>query len=380
MVVSDNAANIKAAVQTELGWKHFGCFAHSINLVVNDGLKGEDISQIINKVKYIVGHFKRSHSATQKLLTYQQNQGTGVPLKLLQDVATRWNSTFYMLERFIALEDTVKATMALTNMDPTSHLTTDEWVAIKQILQVLKPFEKVTKTVSGEGYLTASLVIPLANGLISVYKGFVDKPVAESEIIRNMLRRINKSLDERFGKLENSNTLSMATFLDPRFKSLAFKDKRYFDITKKNVISLVAEKIAQSKQSVSEDEPMSSACDDPTGSEDEIWADFDKEASECQPIGSAVSKAIIEVQRYLDCDRLDRKQDPLKWWKEHKYMLPHLALVAQERQSAIATSVPCEREFSKAGLILTDRRSRLSSTKTKMLLFLNSNRKVATLL
>ncbi|CAH1107415.1 unnamed protein product [Psylliodes chrysocephalus] len=36
LTVSDNAANIKRAVTKELGWKHFGCFAHSLNLVVSD--------------------------------------------------------------------------------------------------------------------------------------------------------------------------------------------------------------------------------------------------------------------------------------------------------------------------------------------------------
>lgn len=107
-----------------------------------------------------------------------------------------------------------------------------------------------------------------------------------------------------------------------------------------------------------------------------IWADFDKIASQYQPRGTATSKAITEVQRFLDCEKISRKDDPLKWWKENKHIFPHLALVAQERLSAIATSVPCERLFSKAGLMISDRRSRLSSKKTKMLLFLNSNSKL----
>lgn len=36
-----------------------------------------------------------------------------------------------------------------------------------------------------------------------------------------------------------------------------------------------------------------------------------------------------------------------------------------------ATSVPCERIFSSAGLVLSDRRCRLKSEKVNMLLFLH---------
>lgn len=73
MTVSDNAANIKAAINL-LRWKQYGCFARSINLAVSsDQLKDEDIS-FIAQVKCIVGYFKRSHIATAKLIGYQKNQ------------------------------------------------------------------------------------------------------------------------------------------------------------------------------------------------------------------------------------------------------------------------------------------------------------------
>lgn len=51
LVVSDNASNIKNAIHT-LHLRHLGCFAHTINLVVEESLKCE--SDLINKVKTIV--------------------------------------------------------------------------------------------------------------------------------------------------------------------------------------------------------------------------------------------------------------------------------------------------------------------------------------
>lgn len=37
--ISDNAANIKKAISTDLKWRHFGCYAHTLNLIVDDALK-----------------------------------------------------------------------------------------------------------------------------------------------------------------------------------------------------------------------------------------------------------------------------------------------------------------------------------------------------
>lgn len=379
MVVSDNAANIKAAINS-LRWKHYGCFAHTVNLVVSDGLKDEEVINLIARVKYIVGHFKRSHVATAKLIAYQQNQGTKTPLKLLQDVSTRWNSTFYMLERLIVLEESVKATMSIINMELKHHLTMEEWIIVKQLAQILKPFESVTKNISGEEYLTASMVIPLVNGLNSALTKFENRPFADC--VKRILERLKKSLTERLGNSENSNTLSIATFLDPRFKEIPFKDKKNAEIAKKNIISLVAEKFSAelvSRNASGRSESLSTSIEakNDNKDDDDIWEDFEKEAETYQPVGvgTSTTKAILEVQRFLDFERLPRNQDALKWWRENKYLFPHLTSVAQERLSVCVTSVPCERQFSKAGQILTDRRSRLSSKKAKMLLFLNSNLK-----
>ncbi|XP_072400230.1 zinc finger BED domain-containing protein 4-like [Diabrotica undecimpunctata] len=100
IAISDNAANIKKAIREELKWPHFGCYAYTINLIVKDGL--EEAEPTINKVRLLVAHFKRSTLAMLKLNEIQ-NQSGKEPLKLLQDVPTRWNSTFYMLERILQM-------------------------------------------------------------------------------------------------------------------------------------------------------------------------------------------------------------------------------------------------------------------------------------
>ena len=55
---------------------------------------------------------KEASKSNEKLISYQRNADT-VPLKLVKDVETKWNSNLYMLQRFILLVEAIKSTMAL---------------------------------------------------------------------------------------------------------------------------------------------------------------------------------------------------------------------------------------------------------------------------
>lgn len=66
LVVSDNVSNIKNAVEIKLRWKGFGYFAHTVNLILKNALAIENIQPEIEKVKIIVGHFKKSINLNQK--------------------------------------------------------------------------------------------------------------------------------------------------------------------------------------------------------------------------------------------------------------------------------------------------------------------------
>lgn len=66
------------------------------------------------------------------------------------------------------------------------------------------------------------------------------------------------------------------------------------------------------------------------------------------------------------------EQNPLLYWAENGKKFLRLRLLALDYLVILATSVPSERLFSKAGLILTDQRSSLKSKHLEKLLFLNS--------
>lgn len=99
-VVTDNAANIVAAVCLN-GWKHIPCFAHTLNLVVQNSVSADPVlSSIQTKCRNIVTYFHRSCKATDQLTFIQTRLNLSIH-KLVQDVSTRWNSTFLMFDRIV---------------------------------------------------------------------------------------------------------------------------------------------------------------------------------------------------------------------------------------------------------------------------------------
>ena len=98
-IVRDNARNMDVAVQN-LGWEDVPCFAHTLQLAINNGLNLSQVSRVTALARKVVGHFKHSVVATIALKEKQQQMN--VPQHhLIQDVTTRWNSAYFMMERLL---------------------------------------------------------------------------------------------------------------------------------------------------------------------------------------------------------------------------------------------------------------------------------------
>jgi len=366
--VSDNAYNIKNALNN-LSLKNMGCFAHTMNLIVQSALTLEE--DLINKTKNIVSHFRKSTVANNSFKTYQLNNGIKNPKKLIQDVSTRWNSTYYMVCRFVELETSIRGTLGLLNNAP-ENLRPEEWTILKDLIKVLKPFEESTKAISGQKYMTASLVIVIVRGLFKVYNSLKKTNLAPR--VLHVVDKLIANMNERdgFKNLEKSKTLSRCTFLDPRFKHIPFNhNDTLLNTTKNDIIEKTANIIRSKYTEEYETVSLADVNTPPNSEQPSIWDDIDSCVAKSTSIGTATSRAIVELQRYMEDSIISRHQDPLKWWKDHSYNYPNLSILAKNTLCHLGTSVPCERVFSSAGLVLSNRRCRLKSEKVNMLLFLH---------
>ena len=85
VILRDNASNMKKAMAT-MGMRSLGCFAHTLQLVVNEGLLSQrSVSDAIASCRQIVGHFKHSPLAYSRLRDIQL-QMQMQPKRLQQDV------------------------------------------------------------------------------------------------------------------------------------------------------------------------------------------------------------------------------------------------------------------------------------------------------
>ena len=83
-----------------------------------------------------------------------------------------------------------------------------------------------------------------------------------------------------------------------------------------------------------------------------LWRHLDVSVSQNRRTHNATADAMVEVQRYMTEPNIFRTDDPLEYWAIHKHVYPHLYVLAHTFLCTPASSVPCERVFSKAGEIV----------------------------
>ncbi|CAB4036879.1 zinc finger BED domain-containing 1-like [Paramuricea clavata] len=357
-IITDNAANIVAAVNL-LGWRHLPCFAHTLNLIVQDSLKAvSGLPRLQQKCKDIVTYFHRSTKATEKLLSMQSQANTTTkPVKLKQDVETRWNSTFYMMERLLKLREAVTTALCLSGRNDLC-LTNSEFDSMQQIVSVLGAFEKATREMSSA-------------------LGGSSTPVNESQSLESKLKaELKRQLKRRFSQLESNHTLSASTILDPRFKKIAFCSadtaERTIDRISSEACNIITNDTNESGTAMSASTTTQNNTEQ-SAHESDLWGSFDKKVAEASTHRSSSVESTVEIRRYVQEKNIPRQEDPLAWWKKHASAYPHLAELFKKYLCIPATSVPSERAFSKAGELVSKKRSNLKPSNIHMLLFLNNN-------
>lgn len=375
-IVTDNAS-VMIDVARRLSLQHVPCTAHTINLAITDVLGHSDISlfnELRHKCRKIVGFFKSSTLAATKLADCQSQLNKKV-LKVKQEVVTRWNSTYIMIERLVSIKD--ELIMAFSYVNCPEILTAQEWNVMEDVLPLLLPPYELTEELSGEKYLTSSIVIPLIRGCQKAIKSETPK-TSMGEKLKTILL---DSLSRRLTPYESysSGVCPKATILDPRFKKCAFG----IPTNASNAVTELINEMKQSKDVLGPnqiviDEGVCSRqpIDEIKSKKKKIWNFVIEEREKTEAAkGRITNRCTIQedMRLYLSMPVIDMEDDPIRFWLKYKASMPSLAEAAFKYLSVPASSVPSERVFSKSGQICNERRNRLEPKRVDKLVFLNAN-------
>ena len=157
---------------------------------------------------------------------------------------------------------------------------------------------------------------------------------------------------------EEDEIYSISTLLDPRFKEVCFtssaliKAKRLLlylmhKVSRRSAdVALSDTSIISDNENVQEDAPVKKKkC---------LWASFDKKLKKKKANHQSTNedKDEQEFSLYLSAEYIDRKEDPLTWWKGNRGQFPTLAKLAREYLAIPAMSTPSELIFSAARYII----------------------------
>ena len=178
-----------------------------INLAVQNAMKSDaEVSDLLRKCRNIVGfHRRKAQSCSESTVCPEH--------KLIQYVETKWTSVYYIFERLVEQNEAVSSALCLLNKRDMAF-DENEVELLKKIVGILQPFERATKEMFEEQYLCISKMISIAT--------LLQRKANEWQSEKEVVRKLRAEMSSQFARLEVDKMLTIPTFLDPRFKSIAF--------------------------------------------------------------------------------------------------------------------------------------------------------------
>ncbi|XP_056860062.1 putative AC transposase [Raphanus sativus] len=345
---------------------HVRCSAHILNLIVQDGLAV--ISGALDKIRETVKFLKGSES---REITFQNCIETvGVPAEvakagLILDVTTRWNSTYFMLDRAIDFKEALR-NLKEVDRSYKSFPSELEWDRSERICKLLEPFAEVTKLISGSSYPTANLYFMQVWSIKCWLRRHED---SEDRVIREMV----EAMKEKFNKYweEFSDILAIAAVLDPRLK-FAFLEYCYNildpETCKLNLVYIRGKLVKLFGEYKKDTGATTSASTShaprhiPSGYGG-FYAYFSQKTggSGKSPLDIYLDEPVVDMESFSSLDAIS-------YWKDNAGRFKELSSMACDVLSIPLTTVASESSFSIGSRVLNKYRSCLLPTNVQALI------------
>lgn len=344
------------------------CFGHTLDLIVSEAIKSQRMVQnLLSIARKICERVHRSAKAKEKLAELQRAHQLPEN-QLIQDVPSKWRTSFFMLERLVEQKKAIDEMSIECNFR--EMISCDQWEVMLSVCNALKPFEVAYREMSNR---TATLgqVIPL----VHILNRKIDLLFDETVGIDNMLKSLKEAMVSRMSATLHDPTYTWATMLDPRYKTSLFTEEE----AERCKQDLIRELDSSSSTSVAVKPPLPNGCNEapvsssiPSSNKDNLWslmADIRQKIKNEEKTKSSE----LAVLEYLEEDILDQSCDPLDYWNLKKFLWPELAKVAARYVGCPPSIVPAETLFSTASVNCALNQPRPLLENMESLLFLKVN-------
>ncbi|KAK0153107.1 Zinc finger BED domain-containing protein 4 [Merluccius polli] len=376
VVLRDNARNMAKAMD-DYNVDSLGCMAHTLQLAVNEAVLSQravidcvTIGRNQSPSRKIVGHVKHSQVAT----TCLEELMVGLKItksRLQQDVATRWNSTLYMLQSLVKQKQAIAAYGVEYKLPAT--LNADQWTLVENILTILDPCEQLTRNISKATATTADRHDPPIQALTRLLK----QTVPTDHGVKTTKETLLKAVQRRFGDIEEKPMYYLSTILDPRYKDRYFSHaskRQATEMLREQLHKIERDHLATDTPGPQSDEPPAKRTREDENNNNSLLGMFEAILEEnTDPASEQQENSRVDADSYLLEPMLPLSRCPLEYWNSSQSRYQCLAQLARKFLSAPCTSVDSERLFSAAGHVMTEQRNRLACEKAEMLIFIKKS-------
>lgn len=210
-------------------WRQIYCFGRTLNLVARNAVRDTRIiNEVVNKCRDIVRFFRFDNSAAKLLRKDQLGENSSRISNLFKDTPDRWTTIYLLLNDINELRPVLSKVFVKVSRKNGPSLTEYEWKTISEVLRVLKPLHEATRELLVDCTVTISKIIPIVHGVEAALKN-MDNLSLDVTLFRDNLLTL---FGERFENIERNPVYAIATFLDPRYKDIAFQSKECVKLAK----------------------------------------------------------------------------------------------------------------------------------------------------
>ncbi|CAL5385247.1 unnamed protein product [Camellia sinensis] len=336
---------------------HMRCCAHILNLIMKDGL---DVIRVgVEKIRESVAYWTATPKRVEKFEETVNQLRIPHTKKLGLDCATRWNSTYLMLQTALLYKD-VFSRLKIREPQYKTVPTEQEWEFAREISGRFKIFFSITELFSGTKYPTANVCFP---ALCEIRMTLSQWLSCEIEVIRTMASKMVENFDKYW--LVIHGVIGVAVVLDPRYRMtvLEFYFEKLYGDKAEDEVDRVRHICYDLLQEYQHRVGMETDVGGDSSAHPEIvtetLSEFDLFVSRKR--SKKMKNVRSELDHYLEDDVLPRTSgfDVLNWWKASGPKYPTLQAIARDILAIPVSTVASESAFSTSGRLVSPHRSRL---------------------